>query len=85
MRDVPLPGMPTKPTPARSSPPAGVHVTRFSPRTRQLCADCIALIHAVGVLKAPVPRPVRWRVSMGALTLSLCEAHKLKRLESRHE
>jgi hypothetical protein len=84
MNGEPLPGMPAKPPPGRK-PPAGVRVNRYSPRTRVLCSDCVTTIHQLGLLLAPVPRPVRWRVSVGALSLLLCEAHKIERLESFHD
>lgn len=77
----PLPEMPPDP-PASTSPPVGVHVARFKPRTRQLCSDCVALIHAVGVGGAPYPSSPRWQVCIGALVLHLCEEHKTKRVEA---
>lgn len=80
IEDVPLPGMPADP-PAGTSPPAGVHLTRYSPRERTLCSDCIADIHHRGAAVAPPPRGVRWRFCVGALTLHLCEIHKNQRLE----
>lgn len=82
MNEVPLPGMPAESTPAGTSPPAGVRVSRYNPHTRQLCSDCTSAIHCLGVEFAPLPRPVRWRVTKGSLSLHLCEAHKIERLES---
>lgn len=79
--NVPLPGMPPDPPPGRK-PPAGVHVSRYSPRDRTHCTDCIVEIHRLGVGLAALPRAVRWRVGIGALTLHLCEQHKDQRLES---
>jgi hypothetical protein len=78
----PLPDMPVPDSPAGTSPPAGVRAARYHPRSRQLCSDCTAAIHCLGVEVAPFPRPVRWRVSKGSLSLQLCEAHKTERLES---
>ncbi len=69
-----------KPTRSR----AGVF-TRYRPRTRQLCGDCITDIHARGVAVAPLPAPVRWRALIGSAEHLLCERHKTERQEKLDE
>jgi hypothetical protein len=77
-----LPNMPPDPPVNRRKTPPGIRATRYKPRTRQLCSQCTALIHEVGVARAPLPSPVRWRVSVGALTVLLCETHKNETFEA---
>lgn len=55
--------------------------TRYTPRTRSLCEDCITEIHRLGVAVAPLPRPVRWRRSAPSGVTHLCEHHKDIRTE----
>ncbi len=70
------------PRPARvEATDAKVRYTRYTPRRRQLCDDCVLLIHQVGVLVAPVPAGVRWRRTAGTESLHLCHAHKEARTE----
>lgn len=69
--------VPARPKPR---PTPGVRYTKYRPRTRQLCADCITAIHQLGVATAPLPRPVRWRRT-GDTTDLLCEQHKDQRQE----
>ncbi len=60
-----------------ASPAAGRYrFARYKPRIRTLCAQCIRLIHALGPSVAPLPQPVRWRVTRGPLTEDYCEQHK---------
>lgn len=81
MIEQPLPGMPEDPPAGPPSPPAGVHISRYTPINRTLCSDCITEIHRLGVALAALPRPVRWRYAKGALTLHLCEQHKNTRIQ----
>lgn len=56
--------------------------SRYTPRTRTLCDDCIRDIHARGVQVAPLPAGVRWRRSVtGEAPMHLCERHKTERHE----
>jgi hypothetical protein len=69
------------PRPKRGGKSAAVRYAQYKPKTRQLCDDCIALIHALGQGIAPFPRPVRWRRSSPDGVLHLCEAHRSERQE----
>lgn len=80
-----LPNMPPDPPVNRKKTPPGIRATRYKPRTRQLCADCVSAIHLLGVAYAPLPSPVRWRVSYSAVTFSLCDFHKDQRVEAFRE
>lgn len=61
--------------------PSKARYTRWRPRTRQLCADCMQDIHERGIAVAPLPNPVRWRRTFGVESMGLCERHKSERLE----
>lgn len=66
---------------ANTKPTPGVRYTKYHPKTRQLCADCVTEIHRLGVAKAPLPRPVRWRRTTAEGSTHLCETHKDQRQE----
>lgn len=56
--------------------------TRFQPRRRTLCDECVRDIHERGVAVAPFPQSVRWRrVATDGAVLLLCEAHRRARME----
>jgi hypothetical protein len=56
--------------------------TRYTPRRRVLCDDCVRDIHERGAAVAPLPAGVRWRRSVpGADPMHLCERHKTEHLE----
>lgn len=66
----------SRPRPALRAQAPAARFTRFRPRTRTLCAECIREIHRLGPGVAPLPRPVRWHLHRGALTEAICEKHK---------
>lgn len=72
--------LPCAPKPVRKPAP-GVRYTKYAPKTRQLCADCITEIHRLGVAAAPLPRPVRWRRTTDEGSTQLCEIHRIQRQE----
>lgn len=65
----------------KRKPTPGIRYARFKPKTHQVCADCIADIHARGVAVAPYPRPVRWRRTTPEGSIHLCEQCKDHRQE----
>lgn len=70
------------PTPPKTAAPTtGGRWTKYHPKTHQLCDDCTATIHHLGMTAAPPPRPVRWRHSNTEGTALLCEQHKNQRQE----
>lgn len=75
-----LPG--EDPPPRMSVPPKAAVFARYRPRTRQLCFDCVADIHARGQAVAPLPASVRWRALIGSANYLLCERHKVHRQEN---
>lgn len=76
MIDSPLPGMPDPP-PRLPVKRAGVRVTRMKNTKRELCDQCVVMIHVHGVAAAPYPVPARWRLNEPDGTVrKLCERHK---------
>lgn len=76
------------PEPGRSQKPLKTphaRYTRFKPKVRILCDDCIADIHQRGVAVAPLPQPVRWRRTDAAGITHLCQRHKDIRTEQECE
>lgn len=70
-----------RPPPRMATKPGAARYTRYRPRVRQLCGDCIRLIHVLGVAAAPLPRGVRWRRTAADGVEYLCEIHKDERME----
>jgi hypothetical protein len=69
------------PRPGMRAAPAKPRYAQYRPKTRQLCDDCIAVIHALGPARAPLPRVVRWRRSTADDVLHLCDIHRNERQE----
>jgi len=54
-----------------------VHYTKYKPRRRTLCNDCVRDIHERGIALAPYPGVVSWRrVSADGVIDLLCDRHK---------
>ncbi len=67
---------------ARRKPSPAVKYTRYQPKRRTLCDDCVRDIHERGVAVAPLPQTVRWRRTGpdNAVAL-LCDRHRRERGE----
>ena len=73
--DVQLPPPPRTPKPELGRPER-IRYTRFKPRVRTLCHDCVRDIHERGIHIAPPPLTVSWkRLSSHGEDL-ICEQHK---------
>ncbi len=61
---------------AGSSKPARVAYSRLPlGHRRQLCHDCVELIHEIGVVAAPLPSTARQRRTSGTDVRALCQGH----------
>jgi hypothetical protein len=73
MDQLPLPDMPVPP-PAALRRPAGVRLAKHRGAHR-VCDECVRLIHALGMERAPYPAPARWRAVLEDFDGYLCYAH----------
>jgi hypothetical protein len=75
----PIPAVEWLPAPddtRRWTGPRPARWERYSTRRRELCGDCVKLIHERGQDKAPLPKVARWKRGRGKKVEILCEQHK---------